>query len=78
MGGSAMLFGVTGYLLARRGVISPPNWIASSLARPAHARFMADWWAHSASYGVGFVGGVILCATQYRKRLLKTASKVTA
>ena len=69
MGGSALLFGVAGYLLAQRGVIAPPDWIASSLARSTHARFMADWWAHSASYGVGFVGGVVLSIVQYRRRI---------
>jgi len=69
MAGSALLFGVTGYVLALRGMITPPNWIASSLAPSARARFMADWWAHSASYAVGFVGGVVLCIVQYRRRV---------
>lgn len=49
MGGSAVLFGVMGYLLARRGMIAPPGRVAPSLARSTNARFMADWWARGAS-----------------------------
>lgn|SRR5487761_50071 len=69
MGGSAALSGVIGYLLARRGMIAPPDWVASSLARSTDARFMADWWAHSASYAVGFFGGIVICVAQYRRRI---------
>jgi hypothetical protein len=69
MAGSALLFGLAGYLLAQRGMIAPPDWIASSLTPSTHARFMADWWAHGASYAIGFVGGVVLCVVQYRKRV---------
>ena len=29
-------------------------------ALPRHARFLADLWAHSASYLVGFVGGIVV------------------
>ncbi len=73
MGGSALLSGLTGYLLVRRGIIAPPDWIASSLARCTHARFMADWWAHSASYAVGFFGGIVICVAQYRRRIRTTS-----
>ncbi|MGA8871584.1 MAG: hypothetical protein WB460_10630 [Candidatus Acidiferrales bacterium] len=71
MAASSMLFGLTGFLLARAGMIAPPKWVASSLAPSADARFMADWWAHSASYAVGFFGGIVICVAQYRSRTIK-------
>lgn len=76
MGAGAVVSGLTGFTLARLGLISPPGWVASVLAPSAHARFMADWWAHGASYAVGFFGGIGLCIAQYRKRQMtnETAS----
>ncbi|MBZ5501871.1 MAG: hypothetical protein LAN59_06440 [Acidobacteriia bacterium] len=67
----AVLSGLTGFLLARRGSIAPPEWVASSLAPSAYPRFMADWWAHGASYAVGLIGGIVLCVAQYRRRTLR-------
>jgi hypothetical protein len=69
MFGCALLAGMTGFYLARRGLIFPPDWVSASLAPAYYARFMDDRWAHNASYAVGFFGGVILCVTQYRKRV---------
>lgn len=66
---SAFLSGLTGFLLARRGLTVPPGWVALALTPSARARFVADWWAHSASYAVGFFGGVYLCFAQYRRRM---------
>lgn len=68
MGGCALLSGVVGFLLAQAHVVGPPAWVSSVLAPSARARFTADWWAHGASYLVGFVGGMALCAIQYKKR----------
>jgi hypothetical protein len=68
MAACAVISGLTGFLLARHGLIAPPGWVASTLAAAAHPRFMADWWAHNASYAVGFFGGIALCITQYRRR----------
>lgn len=68
MAGSAVLAGFSGFVLAREGVIPPPPWVSAKLPLVAHARFMADWWAHGASYAVGFFGGILLCILQYRKR----------
>jgi hypothetical protein len=68
MAGFAVLAGSLGFVLAQRGSISPPDWISDKLPRAKNARFMADWWAHNTSYGVGLFGGVILCVLQYRKR----------
>ena len=68
MAASAVVSGLTGYAMAKHGMIFPPVWVAERIDPSAHARFMADWWAHGASYAVGFVGGLIVCVLQYRKR----------
>jgi len=64
----ALTSAVIGYVLARNGMIFPPEWVALSIPPPRYARFMADWWAHGASYGVGIIGGIVVCVAQYRKR----------
>ncbi len=68
MAGCALLAGLLGFALARRGTVFPPEWVSDNLPPAADARFMADWWAHGASYAVGFFGGIILCILQYRRR----------
>jgi hypothetical protein len=68
MAACAAISGVTGFFLARGGVITPPEFVTARLPPSAGPRFMADWLAHSASYAVGFLGGIILCVTQYRRR----------
>jgi len=68
MAASALVSGLVGFFLARHGAIAPPRWVISQLAPIKWERFMADWWAHCASYSVGFFGGIALCISQYRKR----------
>jgi hypothetical protein len=75
MAACAAVSGLIGFLLARQGLITPPAWVASALAQSAYARFMADWWAHSTSYAVGFFGGIGLCIAQYRKRKTNCETK---
>jgi hypothetical protein len=67
MAAIAVLSGITGYLLAREGVLDT-NWLTFSSSPATRYRFMADWWAHTASYGAAFVGGLTLCAVTYRRR----------
>ena len=67
MGACAFVAGVAGYLLARRGLIAPPPFVAQT-PHLATANFMADWWAHSASYASGFFGGLAVCTLIYRRR----------
>lgn len=69
MGFLATVAGLGGYLLAKRGVIAPPGWIRSILPPAKHAPFIADWWAHHASYLFGLLGGIFLCVLTIRKRL---------
>ena len=45
MAAGAVISGVTGYLLAKRGLITPPELVINSLPPSAGPRFLADWWA---------------------------------
>ena len=68
MAGVALVAGIVGYILARRGDISlPGNWATMIPAR-AHPRFLADAWAHNASYLSGIVGGLVIVVIAYRRR----------
>ena len=68
----AFAAGVAGYMLANRGAITLDGWLAARIAPELHAVFLADLFAHTASYGGGFVGGFILCIwvviRRYRRR----------
>jgi hypothetical protein len=76
MGFFAAIAGLAGYVLSRSGVIAPPGSVASVLPPARHAQFMADWWAHNASYFVGFFGGIALCVLTFRKRRSHALSPV--
>lgn len=70
MAASALLFGLIGYFLAKAHVLDT-EWLSFSNSPEVRYRFVADWWAHSASYASAFIGGIILCVLTYRKRLPK-------
>jgi hypothetical protein len=65
---SALLAGLVGYSLGKEGHVFLLEPIASRVSREKHAAFLANLWAHSASYLVGFIGGVVVCAKLYRRR----------
>ena len=66
----ALLSGIIGFLLAQQGLIRLSGSLAERVPSDRHARFLADAWAHTASYGVGIVGGVILAVNTFRRRNL--------
>jgi hypothetical protein len=70
----ALLCDVLGFVLARNGSIQLPEFVAAGIPKHMHQRFMADWWAHNASYASGFVGGIVLCVIAYRNRLRRDNS----
>ena len=74
MAGCALMAGVAGFFLARRGLIGQPEWMIQVLAQSDYPRFVADWCAHGASYASGVLGGVVLCILQYRKRIARSRS----
>ena len=59
----ALVFGTIGYF---KGPV--PSDVFVLLPKEMHRRFVADWWAHGASYATGFIGGVTLCVVVWLKR----------
>jgi predicted benzoate:H+ symporter BenE len=57
----ALAAGVVGYVLANVGAVSLDDGLAARIPPARHALFLADGFAHQASYTGGFVGGFILC-----------------
>jgi hypothetical protein len=68
MGTCALLAGLAGLGLGQSGVVFLLEPLASQVPRERHASFLADLWAHSASYFVGFVGGLVVIARVWRSR----------
>lgn len=54
------LAGLTGWLLARAGGVWLLEPLAARVPPALHARFLADLWAHGASYACGLIGGLVL------------------
>jgi hypothetical protein len=67
MAAFAFAAGVAGWLLARQGVVLVGP-IGRQLPADRHTPYLADLWAHSASYLVGFVGGVVVIVQVWRSR----------
>src|SRR5947208_2837462 len=66
---SAIGAGVTGWLLAENGVVYLVGPLAKDVPAEKHVPFLADMWAHSASYLVGLVGGLVLLVRVWRSRV---------
>jgi H+/Cl- antiporter ClcA len=64
----AFLAGILGYMLGRRWAVFLPEPLASQVPRELHARILADLWAHSTSYLVGFAGGIVTIVRVWRSR----------
>ena len=68
MGRVSILAGFVGYFIATAGGVWLMEPLASQVPVDKHHVFLADLWAHLAAYGVGFLGGTILCVRIYFKR----------
>lgn len=68
MAGMTLVAGVAGYLMAREGGVTLREPLASLVLPTQQAVFVADEWAHTAAYGTGFLGCIVLCLWSWRKR----------
>ena len=73
MGCVALVSGVVGHVLAREGRIELIGWPA--IHEDRHTAFLTAWWAHSASYYAGVVGGVVLLNVLVLWRRRRTVSR---
>jgi hypothetical protein len=65
---SALAAGVLGWQLARAGSVVLVDPLASDVPAEKHVPFLAALWAHSASYLIGFVGGLVVIVRVARAR----------
>jgi hypothetical protein len=68
MGAIALLSGIAGYVLAANHSIAPNEWMLRNIPSVKQPAFIADLWAHSASYLSGFLGAIVLCLYVWRSR----------
>lgn len=64
----AFVAGVAGWILARNGAVFLVGNIAHRVPADRHVPFLADLWAHSASYVSGLIGGIVLSVHVWRSR----------
>ena len=67
--GGAILAGLLGWFLASRGIVQLVEPLASLVPADNHVAFLIDGFAHTASYGFGFFGGLVVMVTVWRSRL---------
>jgi hypothetical protein len=64
----ALAAGVLGWQLTTHGAIRLEQFVRLPIPPEKHAAFLADGFAHNASYAVGFLGGLVLLAWALVKR----------
>ncbi len=69
----ALIAGLVGWILGTNGLIILLGPVSSQLPHEKHAAFIADLWAHLASYLVGAVGGIVVIIQVWRSRRARAA-----
>ena len=65
----AYLAGLLGWFLASRGIVELVGPLAAHVPADKHVPFLIDGFAHTASYGIGFLGGLVVMALVWHSRL---------
>jgi hypothetical protein len=68
MAGCALAAGALGWALASSGAVFLVGPMARELPPGRHVPYLADLWAHWASYLVGLVGGIVVLVLVWRSR----------
>ncbi len=78
VGIASIIAGLIGNSLAIAKVVWLLEPLASRVPKEKHVYFLTDLWAHCASYGAGFIGGIILVFyiiyRRYKERRLKNTA----
>ncbi|MGH7224723.1 MAG: hypothetical protein ACRELF_15990, partial [Gemmataceae bacterium] len=61
------------WILACQRMVALAGPLASRVPREKHIVFLADLWAHSASYLIGFLGGIAVIVSVWRSRSSRQA-----
>ena len=69
----ALLAGVIGHQFAAAGKVWLLEPMFSQVPKERHVAFLTDLWAHSASYLIGLLGGLVLAVTVFVGRLRQDA-----
>jgi hypothetical protein len=64
----ALVAGIVGWLLARSGAVFLVGPTADEVPAERHVPFLADLWAHSASYLIALIGGIVVMVQVWRSR----------
>ena len=64
----ALTAGIVGWFMASSGAVFLVGPMGREVPPDRHVPFLADLWAHSASYLVGLVGGIIVMVRIWRSR----------
>lgn len=64
----ALLAGIAGWIAGSNGWVILIGRLARDVPKEKHVAFLADMWAHIASYAVGFIGGLVLIVRIWRTR----------
>jgi hypothetical protein len=64
----AVIAGLIGWIAASRGWVYLVGRFAEEVPAEQHVPFLIDGFAHTASYGVGFVGGLVVLAVVWYER----------
>jgi hypothetical protein len=68
----ATVAGIVGTFAATSHFVYLVEPLATDVPANRHVAFLTDLWIHSASYGVGFVGGIVICWQVWRSRRTST------
>ncbi len=74
----ALIAGIVGYVLARAGGVWLVGRFAEAVPRERQAPFLADLWAHTASYGFGALGGISLWIWTIMQRGRRVVNRAAA
>jgi len=66
---TALVAGILGAVLAASGRLQLPEELAQLIPSSKHVAFMADAWAHRASYASGVIGGLIVIGFTLWRRM---------
>lgn len=64
----ALCAGIVGYVAASRDWVALYGPLGRRVPQEAHARFIADLFAHNMSYAIGALGGIVLIVRTWRSR----------